>query len=62
MKKYNKYLTDLEDEHGLYGIGYCSNSGTEFYFDMQDYDVIKDYCWFEHVVRNYRVVEAKLPN
>lgn len=46
-KKYNKYKLNLEDAHGLYGVGYCSNTGREFYFDMDDYDKIKDYCWHE---------------
>jgi len=27
-----------------YGIGYTSK-GEEFYFDLEDYDLIKDYCW-----------------
>ena len=38
-KKYNKY-----DLSGEYGIGYTSNN-REFYFDLEDYDKIKDYCW-----------------
>ena len=38
-KKYNTY-----DLTGEYGIGYTSN-GKEFYFDLEDYDKIKDYCW-----------------
>lgn len=38
-KKYNKYnLT------GDFGIGYTSK-GEEFYFDLDDYDKIKDICW-----------------
>ena len=41
-KKYNKYNLD-----GEYGIGY-TNKGEEFYFDLEDYDKIKDYCWFIH--------------
>lgn len=38
--KRNKY--NLEGE---YGIGYAVDSGREFYFDLEDYDKIKDYCW-----------------
>lgn len=38
-KKYNKY-----DLSGEYGIGYTSK-GEEFYFDLEDYDKIKDYSW-----------------
>jgi hypothetical protein len=38
-KKYNTY-----DLTGGYGIGYTLK-GEEFYFDLDDYDKIKDYCW-----------------
>lgn len=41
-KKYNKY-----DLSGKYGIGWTSNTNKEFYFDLEDYDKIKDYCWKE---------------
>lgn len=39
-KKYNEY-----DLTGEFGIGYTSNTGEKFYFDLEDYDKIKDYCW-----------------
>ena len=39
LKKYNKY-----DLSGEYGIGYTFK-GEEFYFDLEDYEKIKDYCW-----------------
>ena len=38
-KKYNTY-----DLSGEYGIGYTFK-GEEFCFDLEDYDLIKDYCW-----------------
>lgn len=38
-KKYNTY-----DLSGEYGIGHTSN-GKEFLFDLEDYDLIKNYCW-----------------
>ena len=42
--KTNKY-----DLTGEYGIGYTSNYNEHnenfFYFDLEDYDKIKDYCW-----------------
>ena len=38
-KKYNEY-----DLSGEYGIGY-TRKGDEFYFDLEDYDKIKDICW-----------------
>lgn len=47
--KLNKYKLNLHDEYGLYGIGYCSNTGSEFYFDMDDYDKIKDITWYEKI-------------
>lgn len=56
--KYNRYDLNLEDEHGLYGIGYCSNTGHEIYFDMDDYDKIKDFCWYEENDRGYHRVRA----
>lgn len=40
MKKYNTY-----DLTGEYGIGYTSK-GEEFWFDLEDYEKIKDYCWW----------------
>lgn len=38
-KKYNEY-----NLNGEFGIGYTLK-GEEFYFDLEDYDKIKDYCW-----------------
>ena len=38
-KKFNTY-----DLSGEYGIGYTSNN-EEFWFDLDDYSKIKDYCW-----------------
>lgn len=38
-KKYNKY-----DLNGKYGIGY-TNKDEPFYFDLEDYDKIKNHCW-----------------
>lgn len=39
-RKYNEY--NLE---GLFGIGYTLK-GEEFYFDLEDYDRIKYFCWY----------------
>jgi hypothetical protein len=33
------------DLSGEYGIGYTLG-GKEYYFDLEDYDKIKDYCWY----------------
>jgi len=38
-KRYNEY-----DLTGNFGIGYDFNN-SEFYFDKEDYEEIKDYCW-----------------
>lgn len=38
-KRYNTY-----DLSGEFGIGYTLK-GEEFYFDLEDYDKIKDFCW-----------------
>ena len=51
-KKYNTY-----DLSGEYGIGYTSK-GEEFYFDLEDYDKIKDYCWF--ISKNGYVLAGQL--
>ena len=56
--KANKY-----DLSGTYGIGWTSNTNQEFYFDIEDYDIIKDYYWHEvincksgyHVLRAYSI-------
>lgn len=40
-KKYNRY-----DLTGEYGIGYTFNSNIAFYFDLEDYELIKNYCWY----------------
>lgn len=40
LKRQNKF--DLSNE---YGIGYTSK-GEEFYFDIDDYDKIKNCCWY----------------
>lgn len=51
------------DLTGEYGIGYCTNTGAEFYFDLSDYDLIKDYCWSERVTASgYHRVTAYISN
>lgn len=41
LKKYNQFnLKEYE-----YGIGYTLN-GDEFWFDKEDYEKIKSYCWY----------------
>ena len=56
-KKYNRY-----DLSGEYGIGWTSNTNKEFYFDLEDYDKIKDYCWIEEVgTTGYSSIRARVP-
>lgn len=43
IKEKNKKINDYNIS-GDFGIGYSSN-GIEFYFDLDDYERIKDYCW-----------------
>lgn len=42
-RKYNNYNLD-----GDFGIGWTTNTNKEFWFDKEDYDLIKNYCWTEH--------------
>lgn len=42
-RKLNKY-----DTSGGYGIGYSSNTNEEFYFDLDDYEKIKQYTWMKN--------------
>jgi hypothetical protein len=45
--KINTYNLD-----GEYGIGFTSNTNREFYFDLNKYDIIKDYCWCERIEKS----------
>lgn len=45
LKKQNPNKYDLS---GTYGIGWTSNTGKKFYFDLEDFDKIKNYCWYEN--------------
>lgn len=57
LKQYNKY--DYSKE---YGVGYCSNTGAEFYFDWEDFDKIKNYCWSEYVSeKGYHSLRTHIP-
>ena len=52
---------NLIDKYGTYGIGYCHNTNTEFYFDMDDYDKIKDICWTECTRHGMQCLVGKNP-
>lgn len=48
-KKINTYnLTSYE-----YGVGITTNTNKEFYFDLEDYDLICNYCWYEDIQKGY---------
>ena len=56
--------SNIYDLTGEYGIGWTSNTNREFYFDIEDFDKIKDYCWCEVTVnynRNFHILQAKHP-
>lgn len=57
----NKRKTNLYNLDGEYGIGWTSNTNSEFYFDLEDFDKIKDYCWNEHILVNgYHSLETRI--
>lgn len=39
---------NIYDLSHSFGIGFTSNTNNEFYFDLEDYDKIKNYCWREN--------------
>ena len=45
LNKKNKSKTNKYELSGDYGVGWTLNTNEEFYFDLEDYDKIKDYCW-----------------
>ena len=44
---HRNHKVNTYDLSGEYGIGWTSNTNREFYFDLEDYDKIKDFCWCE---------------
>lgn len=55
-KKTKKENPNIYDLSGEYGIGWTSNTNAEFYFDIEDYNKIKNYCWYEND-NNYIVTQ-----
>lgn len=43
----NMSKTNIYDLSGEYGIGYTTNTNAMFKFDLEDFDLIKRYCWIE---------------
>ena len=57
-----KHKTNNYDLNGEYGVGWTTNTNKEFYFDLEDYDKIKDYCWNEKIDKHgYSVLIAHIP-
>ena len=43
-----------------FGIGFAINTGNKFYFDWDNFDLIKDYCWYENIHKDgYHSLEAR---
>ena len=42
---FKKRKSNRFDISGQFGVGYTSK-GEKFYFDLEDYDKIKDYYWY----------------
>lgn len=58
--KNNQTVLNLKDEYGEYGYVICNNTGSKFYFDMEDYDLISKYCWSELIQKSgYHMLEAR---
>ena len=55
-----QFKTNKYDLSGEYGIGYTSNTNEPFYFDLEDFDKIKNYCWAEHKLSDsgYKALET----
>lgn len=48
----NNHLKNKYDLSNKIGVGWTSNTNQEFYFDLDDYDKIKDYYWYENIDKN----------
>lgn len=44
-RKFHETPNNIYDLSGEYGIGIASNNDTKFYFDLEDFDKIKNYKW-----------------
>lgn len=59
----NNHKPNTVDLSGEYGIGWTNNTNKEFYFDLEDYELIKGYGWFEHIGDDgYSCLEAHEKN
>jgi hypothetical protein len=54
---------NIYDMSGQYGIGYTTNTNNPFYFDLDDFNLIRQYTWFEDIsTSGYRSLKAKDTN
>ena len=58
MKELKRKLNEY-NLFGDYGVGWTYNTENPFYFDLDDYYKIKDYCWYE-TDKGY--IQANIPN
>ena len=57
-EKFSK--NNIFDLTGEYGIGYTTNTNQPFYFDLEDYNLIQDYTWYEDISKDgYHSLKAK---
>lgn len=63
-KKYNEWIDGVfSDEHGEYKIGITNNTKRQFYVDLEDFDILKEYCWCECEIKSkqYSLLKAYDP-
>lgn len=59
FNKTTKTKTNTYDLSGEYGVGTTINTNNKFYFDLEDYEKIKDYCWYVHENKEgYKALET----
>lgn len=60
-KRHNEWLDDVFiNEHGEYRVGFTSNTNKEFYIDAEDYELLHNHCWLEHITpEGYGRLETK---
>ena len=64
-KEYNLYDPKIySDEYGEYRIGFCNNTGNPFYIDADDYDRLKDICFYDfyHPTTGYHYLQGRSLN
>ena len=52
-----KHKTNVYDLTGDFGVGYTLNTNEEFYFDLENYNLIKDYGWYKHTLKRKKLLQ-----